>query len=73
MRALPVDFAAHLASGATTLAWGWRITRGDGTRLGFTDHDRALVFDGTSFEAASGFSASELTAEVGLAVGNQEL
>ena len=73
MRTLPTDFAAHLASGATTLAWCWRITRGDGGRLGFTDHDRPLTFDGTSFEAASGFSASELTAEVGLAVGNQEL
>jgi uncharacterized phage protein (TIGR02218 family) len=73
VRQLPTDFAAHLSGGATTLAWCWRITRGDGVKLGFTDHDRALVFDGTSFEAASGFSASELTAEVGLAVGNQEL
>jgi uncharacterized phage protein (TIGR02218 family) len=73
VRTLPVDFAAHLASGATTLAWCWRITRGDGVRLGFTDHDRPLTFDGSTFEAASGFSASELTAEVGLSVGNQEL
>lgn len=73
MRTLPVDFATHLASGTTTLAWCWRITRGDGTRLGFTDHDRPLTFDTTVFEAASGFSASELTAEVGLSVGNQEL
>ncbi len=73
MRTLPVDFAAHLISGATTLAWCWRITRGDGARLGFTDHDRPLTFDGTIFEAASGFSASELSAEVGLSVGNQEL
>ncbi len=73
MRTFPVDFAAHLASGATTLAWCWRITRGDGARLGFTDHDRPLTFDATVFEAASGFSASEMTAEVGLSVGNQEL
>jgi len=73
VRVFPNDFAAHLASGATTLAWCWRITRGDGARLGFTDHDRPLQFDGTTFEAASGFSASELTSEVGLTVGNQEL
>jgi len=73
VRTLPIDFAAHLACGATTLAWCWRIARGDGVRLGFTDHDRPLTFDGTVFEAASGFSASELTAEVGLSVGNQEL
>jgi hypothetical protein len=26
--------------------------------LGFTDHDRDLAFDGTTFEAASGFTAT---------------
>jgi hypothetical protein len=35
----------HLASGTTTLAWCWRITRADGQVLGFTDHDRPLGFD----------------------------
>ena len=29
-------------------------------RLGFTDHDRDLTFDGTTFEAAAGFTASEM-------------
>ena len=49
---------AHLDSGATTLAWCWRLTRRDGLTLGFTDHDRKLAFDGTTFEAATGFTAS---------------
>ncbi len=73
MRSVPAALQAHLSSGATTLAWCWRVTRNDGSRLGFTDHDRDVVFDGTVFEASSGFTASELHAEVGLAVGNQEL
>jgi len=59
MKALSPDLAAHLASGATTLCWCWRVVRRDGVVLGFTDHDRALTFDGTTYEAASGFTASD--------------
>jgi uncharacterized phage protein (TIGR02218 family) len=73
MKTLPAGLAAHLASGATTLCWCWRLTRRDGTRLGFTDHDRDLQFDGTAFEAAGGFSASEMKDGIGLSVDNLEV
>jgi uncharacterized phage protein (TIGR02218 family) len=73
MRTLPAGLAAHLASGATTLAWCWRLTRRDGVRLGFTDHDRDIAFDGTTFEAAAGFSTSEMRDAVGLSVDNMEV
>jgi uncharacterized phage protein (TIGR02218 family) len=73
MKTLPAGLAAHLASGATTLCWCWRLSRADGVRLGFTDHDRDLVFDGTTFEAAAGFSASEIKDQVGLSVDNLEV
>jgi uncharacterized phage protein (TIGR02218 family) len=36
--------------------------------FGFTDHDRDLQFDGTSFEAASGFTGTEIAGAVGLNV-----
>jgi uncharacterized phage protein (TIGR02218 family) len=68
MRQLPPGLQAHLDSGATTLAWCWRLTRRDGQTLGFTDHDRPLDFDGTTFEAATGFTASELKEGIGLNV-----
>jgi uncharacterized phage protein (TIGR02218 family) len=70
MKILSPALQAHLDSGATTLAWCWRLTRRDGTRLGFTDHDRDLAFDGTTFEAAAGITASEIKDSVGLAVDN---
>ena len=73
MKMLPAGLDAHLASGATTLAWCWRLTRRDGTRLGFTDHDRDLSFDATTFEAAAGFTASEIRDGVGLSVANLEV
>ncbi len=73
MRELSPELAAHLASGVTTLAWCWRLTRRDGTVLGFTDHDRDVAFDGTTFESAAGLTASELVDQVGLAASNVEI
>jgi uncharacterized phage protein (TIGR02218 family) len=73
MKTLSPELDAHLASGTTTLAWCWRLTRADGSHLGFTDHDRDLAFDGTTFEAASGFTASEMKDSVGLAADNLEV
>ena len=70
MKTLPAGMQAHLGSGATTLAWCWRLTRADGTRFGFTDHDRDLAFDGTDFEAGSGFTGSEIKQSLGLSIDN---
>jgi uncharacterized phage protein (TIGR02218 family) len=70
MKILPAGMQAHLDSGATTLAWCWRLMRADGVAFGFTDHDRDLSFDGVDFEAASGFTGSEIKQSVGLSVDN---
>ncbi|PYE35984.1 putative phage protein (TIGR02218 family) [Rhizobium sp. PP-F2F-G38] len=67
MREIPEALAAHLASDATTVCHGWRVTRRDGVVIGFTEHDRDLRFAGTDFLAASGFRASETEAAAGLA------
>lgn len=72
MKALSPGLQAHLDAGTTTLAWCWRISRADGVTLGFTDHDRALSFDGTDFEPESGFAASEIRAGSDLAVDAQD-
>ncbi|PKQ06239.1 MAG: beta tubulin [Alphaproteobacteria bacterium HGW-Alphaproteobacteria-12] len=73
MKSLSPEFAAHLASGATTLAWCWKLTRGGGAALGFTDHDRDLVFGGTLYEAAGGFTATALESSSGLNVDNLDV
>ena len=72
MKALSPALQAHLDDGITTLSWCWRISRADGVALGFTDHDRALSFDGTDFEPESGFAASEIRAGSDLAVDAQD-
>jgi uncharacterized phage protein (TIGR02218 family) len=73
MKILSPDFTNHLASGSTTLCWCWRLTRRDGQQFGFTDHDRPLDFDGTTFDAATGFTASEIKDSIGLSVDNLEV
>ncbi|MDO8838504.1 MAG: DUF2163 domain-containing protein [Parvibaculum sp.] len=73
MKTLPPALAAHLASGATTLATCWKLTRADGTAMGFTDHDRDLGFDGLTYEAAGGFTATALEHSSGLAVDNLDV
>ena len=72
MKNLSPALQSHLDDGTTTLSWCWRISRSDGMALGFTDHDRALSFDGTDFEPESGFAASEIRAGSDLAVDAQD-
>jgi uncharacterized phage protein (TIGR02218 family) len=73
MRVIPPPLQAELSAGAATLCTCWRLTRTDGVRLGFTDHDASLTFDGTAFEAASGFTSSNMHTAAGLSVDNLEL
>ena len=73
MKTLPEGMQTHLDSGTTTLCWCWRLTRRDGTMFGFTDHDCDVMFDGTTFEAAAGFTASEMKDSVGLNVDNLDV
>ncbi len=68
MRAIPDDLAARLASGVTTLAHVWRLTRRDGEVFAFTDHDRPLVFDDLTCEPNVSLAAGAIEKSVGLNV-----
>lgn len=73
MRSLDPDFAAHLASGVTTLATCWKIARADGAVLGFTDHDRALDIDGVIYAPETGAGGAALQSSADLSVDNTEI
>lgn len=70
MKTLDSGLAAHLAGGLTTLAHCWKVERKDAVVLGFTDHDLDLAFDGVTYLAASGFTATAIEDQLGLAVSN---
>ena len=69
MRAVPQALAARIESGAASLCHVWILTRKDGVRLGFTDHDRDLAVDGVACRAASGWTAGAAETAAGLAPG----
>lgn len=61
MKTLPPNLAAHLAGRITTIATCWIVTRADGVRLGFTDHDRALSVEGVVCQPQNGLSPSAMS------------
>jgi len=73
MKTLDPGLAAHVAGGLTTLCRCWRVDRKDGVIMGFTDHDRDLAFDGVTYQAASGFTATSIEDQLGLAVSNLDV
>lgn len=73
VKSLSAPLQLHLDSRATKMVHCWQITRNDGTVQGFTDHDNDLAFGGVTYEAATGFTASQFSASLGLAVDNMEV
>lgn len=62
----------HLGTGIGTVARAWSVTRTDGVRYGFTDHDCPLSFGGMTFRANAGLTAKALQQATGLSVDNTE-
>lgn len=73
MKAIPSETAARFSAAATTRATCWRITRRDGRVFGFTDHDRAIVFEGVAFRPDLGFETTAATLEPDFAAGSAEV
>lgn len=67
-----MNLVKHMSGGTTTVCHAWSVARRDGVVMGFTDHDRDLVFEGVTFRAGTGLSAGALQQVSGLAVDNAE-
>lgn len=73
MKTLSTALSNHLDSEVTTLASCWKLTRRDGTVMGFTDHDRDLVVDSITYVAATGFTPTAVAGTSGLSVDNLDV
>lgn len=69
MRDLEGALTARIESGAAGLCHVWLLERRDGVRLGFTDHDRDLTFEGVTCRAGSGWTRGSGEAMAGLEAG----
>ncbi len=57
---------AWLAGPVTSVAYGWRLERGDGVTLGFTSHDRDVLVDNVMLRASPGMLPSTIVDSIGL-------
>ncbi|NBX02703.1 MAG: DUF2163 domain-containing protein [Alphaproteobacteria bacterium] len=73
MKQISSELAAHIAGEVTTLATCWKLTRRDGTQLGFTDHDNDFVFDSLNYQAETGFTPSAISNTSSLSVDNLDV
>lgn len=64
------DLKTHLETRATTVCRAWDLTRRDGKILGFTDHDRDLLFDDITYQASAALDGAELQSHLGLTPDN---
>lgn len=73
MKAASTALAAHIAGETTTLATCWKVTRTDGTVLGFTDHDQNITVGSVIYEASSGYTRSAIHTIADLSVDNLDI
>ncbi len=73
MKTISTPLANHLLGETTTLASCWKLTRRDATILGFTDHDKDIVFESVTYKAATGFTPSAIENNSSLGVDNLDI
>ena len=61
------ELERHIENGVTTLASLWLLELKTGTRLGLTDHDRSLDFEGVKYRPNQSFVASISEKKLGFA------
>ncbi len=64
---------AHFGQETTTLSYLWVATLKSGLQIGFTDHDMDIVYNGMTYYASSGFTASNVETTHALNVDNLEV
>lgn len=73
MREIQTDLASHLKGQAMTMCHCWRLTPRSGQPMGFTDHDKAIMFDGIQFLPSTGMDASAAKSSIGLNADDTEV
>jgi len=69
MKQISEELSAALAGEALTLCLCWRLTRADGLVIGVTEHDRALLVEGVTYEPGAAVEAGRFTQSAGLKPG----
>lgn len=72
-RSMSANMATHIVQSTTTLAVCWRVERTDSTVLGFTSHDRDIIYDGVTYKASTGIAPSTVKTSIGTGIDNLDV
>jgi uncharacterized phage protein (TIGR02218 family) len=73
MKTVSAALQTHFGLSATTLAVLWKVTRLDGTVLGFTSFDQNITYNAVTYLASSGFLPSANQTSADFSVDNLEV
>lgn len=73
MKQLSPALKSHIESGMTQLITCWKLTRRDGTIMGFTEHDQDITFNTLTYKAATGFTPTAIATSAELGVNNLDI
>ena len=73
MRTASAALANHLAGETTSIATCWKLTRTDGTVMGFTDNVTDLVISGVTYAAATGITPTTIASSDQFSVDNLDV
>lgn len=73
VRTISDTLKAHFQGNLLTITTMWRITRTDGTVMGFTAHDKDLIYDSVTYKAATGFNPSDVALKNDFSVSNMDV
>lgn len=72
-RSLGTNLLNHFGQECTSIATLWKITRTDGTVLGFTNHDKDINYDSVVYESSTGFTPSDVDLRSDFSISSQEI
>ena len=72
-RSVPASLLAHQHSGASTLAWGLKVTRADLSVYGFTSHDVDATISSVLYASGPGLDVTSIVSQAGFQVDNCEI
>src|SRR5713101_6175882 len=73
MKSISGPLLTHFGLDCTTLAVLWKLTRVDGTIMGFTTHDQNIVYAGVTYVADTGMTNTATASKSDMSVDNLEV
>lgn len=73
MKTVSANLQTTLGAQVATLATLWKLTLTDSTVIGFTDHDKDIVFESVTYKSAAGYTPSAVASAAGLNVDELEV